>query len=214
MELRFNATRLVASVYGALVGLAGIEHGFFETLQGNVAPSGLMIEAIGPANRFWAGGTEPALTIIPNFFITGILAMIIGLLVVIWSAAFLDRKHGPLVLLILCTTLFLVGGGIAPIFLSIVAVFTATRINKPLTLWRKLLRGKSQVLLAKMFPWSFIIFLILYFVSVEIAIFGWFFVLNNLVSIVWTFAYVMLAFMVFTVITAFAYDIKKVNNIR
>lgn len=35
-----GATKAVASTFGVLVGLAGIEHGFFEMLQGNVTPSG------------------------------------------------------------------------------------------------------------------------------------------------------------------------------
>jgi hypothetical protein len=49
-----SATRAVTSTLGVLVGLAGIEHGFFEMLQGNITPSSMMIEAIGPAQRFWA----------------------------------------------------------------------------------------------------------------------------------------------------------------
>lgn len=44
-----HATRVVASTVGVLVGLAGIDQGFFEILQGNAPPNGIMIEAIGPA---------------------------------------------------------------------------------------------------------------------------------------------------------------------
>jgi hypothetical protein len=33
-ERNNNATRLVASTYGVLAGLAGLEHGFFKTLPG------------------------------------------------------------------------------------------------------------------------------------------------------------------------------------
>jgi hypothetical protein len=62
-----SATRAVASTLGVLVGLAGIEHGFFELLQGNVTPSGIIIDAIGPSQRFWEYGTERALTVIPIF---------------------------------------------------------------------------------------------------------------------------------------------------
>ena len=69
-----SATRAVASTFGVLVGLAGMEHGFFEMLQGNVTPSGIMIDAIGTEQRFWEYATETALTIIPNFLITGILS--------------------------------------------------------------------------------------------------------------------------------------------
>ena len=63
------------------MGLAGIEHGYFELLQGNNTPDNIMITAIGPSQRFWEHGTERALTIIPNFTVTGILAIVFGLLV-------------------------------------------------------------------------------------------------------------------------------------
>src|SRR3989337_1801999 len=101
-----SATRVIASTIGAIVGLAGLEHGFFEMLQGNVTPSGLVIDAIGPAQKLWSGATEPALTIIPNFFVSGILAMIVGLLVTIWAVAFVQRKYGALILMEQTLTLF------------------------------------------------------------------------------------------------------------
>jgi hypothetical protein len=44
-----NATRIVASSFGVLCGLTGMIAGYFEMLQGNVKPSGLMISTIGPA---------------------------------------------------------------------------------------------------------------------------------------------------------------------
>ena len=54
--------------------------------------------------------------------VTGILAMIIGLLVAIWSIAFIHRKYGAGVLLVLSIILWLVGGGFAPIFFTILVV--------------------------------------------------------------------------------------------
>lgn len=36
-----NSTRVVASTFGALAALAGVEHGIGEVLQGNVAPAGV-----------------------------------------------------------------------------------------------------------------------------------------------------------------------------
>jgi hypothetical protein len=46
-----HATRVVVAVLGALVGLAGIEHGVGEVLQGPVRPAGLfevlMVVAFG-----------------------------------------------------------------------------------------------------------------------------------------------------------------------
>jgi len=70
-----SALRVLASTVGALVGLYGIEHGIFEVLQGDTPTEGLLIDAIGPAQEFWPGATEPAFSIIPNYLITGILAI-------------------------------------------------------------------------------------------------------------------------------------------
>ncbi|MFW9906394.1 MAG: hypothetical protein ACFFFH_18900, partial [Candidatus Thorarchaeota archaeon] len=61
-----NAIRIIVSALAILSGFAGFEHGFFEMLQGNVAPEGFVISAIGPNQRFWSLGQEPAFTIIPN----------------------------------------------------------------------------------------------------------------------------------------------------
>ena len=40
-----SAARIVASVFGVLAGLGGVTHGIGETLQGNTAPSGIMINS-------------------------------------------------------------------------------------------------------------------------------------------------------------------------
>ena len=208
-----GATRAVASTLGVLVGLAGVEHGFFEVLQGNVPPSGIMIEAIGPAQRFWEYGIEPALTIVPNFLVTGILAIILGLLVTVWSCAFIDRKYGALILLFMSITLWLVGGGFAPIFMSLLAAATATRINKPLKWWRAHLPVKLRGFLAKLWLWSIISFVVVFVVGVEIAIFGypllWLFDASTTYSIQSILAFIMVALMPVSIITAFAHDIQK-----
>jgi len=208
-----SATRAVTSTLGVLVGLAGIEHGFFEMLQGNITPSSMMIEAIGPAQRFWEYGTERALTIIPSFFVTGILAIIAGLLVTIWVGAFINSKHSALVLLLLSIVLFLVGGGFGPIFMSMFASFTATRINKPLKWWRAHLHVNLRGFLSKLWPSSIIAFVLLFSISVETAIFGypllWFFSAKITYDIQYTIGYIMVGFMPFSILTAFAYDIQK-----
>jgi hypothetical protein len=190
-----SATRAVASTLGVLVGLAGIEHGFFELLQGNVTR---------------------ALTIIPNFFVTGMLAIIFGLLVTVWSGAFIDRKYGAWVLLLLSIMLWLVGGGFAPIFMLILAFATATRINKPLKWWRAHLHVDLRDLLATLWPWSLMAFVLVFFIGVEIAIFGypllWFFDANVTYTIQSTLAFIMVGLMPVSIITAFAHDIQKQSD--
>ena len=98
------STHIVATTFGVLVGLAGINHGLFEILQGNVKPEGFFISAIGPSQRFWEYGYETALTIVPNIIVTGILAVAFGILVTIWSILYIDRRFGPGILLVLSIT--------------------------------------------------------------------------------------------------------------
>ena len=107
------ATRVIASTLGVIAGMSGLDHGFFEALHGNSATPGFFIQAIGPAQRMWLYGTEDAFTIVPNFLVTGVCAMILGAVVISWSAGFIDRAYGSRVLLSLGALLFLVGGGVA-----------------------------------------------------------------------------------------------------
>lgn len=64
--------------------------GYFETLQGNVAPSGFIISTISPTYSMWdtygiwdLWDTYSAVTVIPNFFLTGIMAILVSFLVII-----------------------------------------------------------------------------------------------------------------------------------
>ena len=207
-----RATRTVASTLGVLVGLAGINHGIFEILQGNVRPDDLMIAAIGPAQKFWEYGEETALTIIPNFLATGILAVIFGILVIIWSIAFINKRDSAGILFLLGTILFLVGGGFAPIFMTIVASLTASRINKPLKFWRIVLPEFFRQFLAKIWLGTLITFVVIFTISVIIAIFGWplttFYDADTTFDILTKLSYIMLGFMLLSPLTGFAHDIQ------
>jgi hypothetical protein len=204
---------VVASTLGVLVGLAGIEHGILELLQGNVTASSIWIDAIGPEQRFWEYASETAITIVPNLFMTGILAIIVGFLVTIWAMAFVDRKYGARILLLLSIVLWLVGGGFAPIFFIIFASVMATRINKPLSWWHAYLPVRARSLLAKLWPWSPIALIVIFWTGVEIAIFGypllWVFNADLTYSIQWILGFLMLGLMLVVILSALAYDIQK-----
>jgi len=208
-----NASHTVASTLGVLVGIAGIDHGIFEILQGHTRPGDVMIAAIGPDQRFWEFGTETALTIIPSFLISGILSVLFGILVTIWAVKFLDWKYGPLFLLTLSTILFLVGGGFAPIFMALIASLTATRIHKPLNFWRMVLPHVVRVFLAKLWRGVLIAFVIVFVFSVVVAIFGWplttFFDHETAFKYLNTLSFVMVGLMLFSVVSGFAYDIQQ-----
>jgi hypothetical protein len=151
-----KATRISATVLGLTAGLAGIEHGIFEVLQGNTRPEGLMISSIGPPcvpELSW-NQCEPAMTVIPSFLITGILAVIFGLIVTVWSAFFVHKKRGGLILILLCVPLLLFGGGIFPPIIGVIAGALGTRIHKPLKPRESRLTGGLVRFLAVLWPWA------------------------------------------------------------
>lgn len=197
-----TATRVVASAFGVAAGVAGIEHGIFEMLQGNARPEGLFIASMGPPcdpETTW-NACEPALTILPNFFITGLLATLIGLLILIWSAAFVQRKNGGVILIVLSVVLLLFGGGIFPPLIGLVGGVAGTRINKPLT------RSTTGAMhfLAALWPWPLVIFLVWVFGQFVV---GYFF--NELLQ---KYAYLSLLLIVallpLSLLTGYAADIR------
>lgn len=206
-----RATRIIVSTFGFLLGISGMNHGFFEALQGNTPTNGLIIQAIGEANRMWLHGTEEAFTIIPNFLATGILAMIVSLVVMIWSVGFVHKKNGPLVFIILFILLFLVGGGIAQVIMFTLAWAVATQINRPLTWWRKVLPENVRRALAPVWPVSLTIGSLLFLIALEIAIVG--FVpgvtdSEQKLYICWSFLGAGLGTFLLTFVAGFAHDIQ------
>jgi hypothetical protein len=153
-----KATRVVASLLGIFAGFGGPEHGYFEMLQGNVRPDSLMIASMGPPcepETVWHA-CEPAMTVLPSFLVTGILAIIVGILTMIWAGAFVQRRHGGIVLILLSIALLLVGGGLIPPVIGIIAGVVATRINVPQT--RR--PGRVWSFLAKWWPWPLVAFFV------------------------------------------------------
>jgi len=108
LRSNLNAIGVIASTLGVIIGISGMGHGFFEALQGNRATNGFIIYAVGKGNQYtrWTNGNEGAFTLIPNFLITGIFAMIIAFLLAIWSVHFIQTKRGSSVFLLIGTILF------------------------------------------------------------------------------------------------------------
>lgn len=219
---KLNATRIIVSTVGILCGISGVEHGFFETLQGNVAPSSLLISAIGPANRFWPGGTETALTIVPSFFVTGILAMLAGLMVIIWSAAFVHKKYGSAVFFLLSVFQFFVGGGFAQIFLVLMTTAAATQINTLWQGWHVLLPGFSRRFLARLWWLLLVAFALALSSAMFAAIFGYIPVVSslfnqnadNMTAFLYSLGYIMLGLLPLTILAGLAHDIEMQVNPR
>jgi hypothetical protein len=195
-----SATRVTASTLGIYAGLLGIEHGYFEILQGNTQPANLMINAIGPPcqpDAVWHA-CFPALTFIPNFLATGILVILIGLSMLIWGSRFVQRKNGGLVLIIFSLLLLPVGGGFVPVFVGVSAGIAGTRIDNPP-------KWKRAFFLANLWPWVLIL-LVLWFPGSWIM--GYLFGQTMLELGTFLFLFFDIGLPVFILISGFLYDIR------
>ncbi len=199
-----KATKTVATWFGIAAGIAGIEHGYFEILQGNSHPESLMIASIGPPcvpEEIW-NACEPAITIIPNYLATGIMAVIISLVILIWSIAFIQRKYGGAVLILLSIALLLFGGGLFPPLIGIVGGIAGLKINKPLGDKQP---GSILRFMANLWPWPLFIFMV--WVLGQWVV-GYFF--NDFMQQAMYFGVLLiLAALPLSVITAYAYDLRS-----
>jgi hypothetical protein len=109
-----NAKHLFITIMGALMGAAGMEHGVGELIQGNVAAQGIMIRSWPESPFFQSLSGEPALTLIPNLQVTGVLAISFSLLFTVCAIFFSARKSGGVVMMMLAVPMLLFGSGIFP----------------------------------------------------------------------------------------------------
>jgi hypothetical protein len=206
-------TRITASIIGVLLGMGGfINHGIFEVLQGNTPTNGLFIEAISEVNRFWIHGTEGALTIIPNFLITGICVMLVSLIIIIWSVKYIHLEHGASVFILLLILLTIVGGGIGHVILYLPTWAYATRINKSLDWWKSILSEQLTKFLSKLWIYSLIATIISWLILMELGILGYFpgqTNPDNILIIVYIFLFSSVIFANIAFICGFARDIEK-----
>ena len=144
-----GATGTVVAVLGTVVGLAGVEHGLGEVVQGPGPPDGVLIMSWPDAAALEVLSGEPAMTVVPDLLVTGVLAIVVGLMVAVWSIGFAHRRHGGLVLIGLSFVLLLVGGGLAPPVMGVVLGGVAVRIgSSPARPAGRLARG-----FGRLWPW-------------------------------------------------------------
>ena len=205
-----NATRIVASSFGALAGLTGLIAGFFEVRQGNVVPDGYWISYIGPGYSMCQDSTYDALTIISNLHITGILTLITSILLLVWSVGFIYKKKGPLIMFLLSVILFLVGGA-KVLDIGTLASLIATRIDEPLTWWRSHMSLNRRRALIRVWPWSLAIYVLISLSLLGLTILG----VNNagFLSLITVLAGVMFLPIPVMIVGGFAYDIQRQDNL-
>ena len=128
------ATHVIASTLGVLVGIGSIDHGVLECLQGPRPTPSFIVNALGPGYSWtvWKQGGEGAFTLLPNFLVSGIVATLLGVVMIVWALRRLHSHHGPIIFLLLGVASFLTGGGVAQVVLFTLTWAVARKINAPL----------------------------------------------------------------------------------
>ena len=140
-----NCTRLFVVIQGTLGGLAGMVHGIHALSLGNQPAGGLVLD---PATG--------AFTLFPTYLASGIATIFVGLALILWTIAFVQRKYGPAIFLCLCILLFLAGGGIAQVGFFLIAWGVSTCINRPPNWWKGDISGRRKRNWARLWPLFFV----------------------------------------------------------
>jgi hypothetical protein len=216
-----NATRSMVTTIGILCGISGLEHGFFEILQGYTAVEyhringRPMIYAIGESMRFWPYGYEYAYTILPTYRIAGILAILASLLVILCAAGPLRKKYGWLLFILLSTLQYLFGGGAAQFGPAIIIGLTAIGITRPLAWPRVVFPLRLRQSLGKPWLWLLVTFAFIFCHSIITAVFGFFYGLHDpalINQVMWTMLYIMIVLLPLTILSTFSQD--SLENMR
>ena len=157
-----SGVRLAVAAFSILCGLTGVLAGSFEISQGNIETGGIVISTIDSENSLSGTLTYMAFTIVPNMLVTGITAIIVSVVTMVWAVWFVQRENGPLILLGLFVAQTLLGGGWI-LDLALITVILATRVGKPLDWWRSHLSPRAQVWLSNMLLPSLVAYAVISF---------------------------------------------------
>jgi hypothetical protein len=143
--------RVTAPTLGVLAGLGGLTHAIGEMRQGAVAPDGLTFEswAEGPIHDYMGG--DPAISLIPHLFLTGLAVIVVAAALLWWSLAPIRSTRRGWGLLGLSVLLLLVGGGFGPPTFGIVGGIAAIVLGRRTAE----VRPRHRVL-ARAWPWIYV----------------------------------------------------------
>jgi len=153
MSGKRGASDWVISAFGLVAGLAGLEHGIGEVLQGNAVPAGLVFPSWPEAAFFRIVAGEPAMSLVPNLLASGILTIVVSLGFLVWALTFPRHKASAPVLLGLSVLWLLVGGGFGPPLLGMILGITAARAQ--VVSGRTRPASGPRRALAALWPWCF-----------------------------------------------------------
>lgn len=152
----FRSLPILAAVCGGLAGVGGTVHGVGEVVQGSRSTGGIVFNSWADGRIARNLGGEPAMSLIPDLLLTGILTIVTSLAVLAWSATSLQRSHASGGLCLLSTVMLLVGGGFGPPVIGLLAAGAAAAAARtPGRRWTGRLTRRPVRELAALWPYLF-----------------------------------------------------------
>lgn len=148
-----HATRTVVAALGLVAAFAGLEHGVGELTQPSTDPGSLFIESWPHVAAFEPLSGEPAMTLIPDLWVSGAVTIISSLALGWWALRAGAHPRDGWLLLGLSVVLLVVGGGFGPPLLGLVLSIALMRaasarplVRTPGTVRRALARRWQHLL--------------------------------------------------------------------
>lgn len=173
-----NATKTNTSAFAVLCGLSGLIAGVFEILQGNVATEGFVISTIGPSSNAWQTytlseimATYSAVSIIPNFLLTGVLALVVSVAIILWGIKYVGLRWWIPIFLLLSLVQLLVGGSFV-MDLALITALVASRIGRPSKWLRRRFSLRTKTGIAASWPYALIAYSLVAMLLLTITVVG------------------------------------------
>lgn len=131
-------TRVLYQTLGIISGVMGIVHGFGEVLQGYRPTESVFIQSWPNSPFFAVMNGEPAMTIVPNYHIAGILAIVFSCAFLVMITKPKHYRSSRITLFILLSAMLLTGAGFGPPIIGLIAVLITIRSRWSQRLWDRI----------------------------------------------------------------------------
>jgi hypothetical protein len=152
---RLGSLPILGAVCGGLAGVGGTVHGVGEVVQGSRSTGAMLFNSWADGRIARNLGGEPAMSLIPDLLLTGILTIVASLAVLAWAVTSLERPHAGGRLVLLCTVMLLVGGGFGPPVLGMLAGAAGAAAQARGQRWTGRLTTRPVRLLGALWPYLF-----------------------------------------------------------
>lgn len=119
-----HATTTTVTVIGLLVAMAAAEHGVGEMVHRPTLQEGPFIESWPDTAVFEQLSGEPAMTVLPDPVLAGVVTITLSLLLAWVAVRNGSQRHAGAALLVLSGALLLAGGGLAPPLMGVLVAVT------------------------------------------------------------------------------------------